>query len=34
MTANEDLIAGIVEKVLVELSKENRSDRPMNKIGG
>lgn len=28
MTANEDLIAGIVEKVLVELSKENRSDPP------
>ncbi len=28
MTANEDLIAGIVEKILVEISKENRSDPP------
>ena len=28
MTANEDLIAGIVEKVLVEISKENRSGPP------
>lgn len=28
MTASEDLITGIVEKVLLELSKENRSDPP------
>lgn len=28
MTANEDIIAGIVEKVLVEISKENKSGSP------
>ncbi len=28
MTVNEDLIAGIVEKIFIELSKENRPDQP------